>query len=191
MNTDNPEHNEVAVVSFVSSLKKRDDGASRGTLALLRGALSDSEEKQIRAWRVLARFGGIPHQDPHNAEVVRTVAGLLAMPKLRHSPSKKPFGHACLGLLADDERKSLHKTEQPGPIARRMQHLLAASRSEICERVRQLGRRLDKEERSLDFAQLNDDLRHWGDRVKARWALAFWGVEADGAETNAEREAAE
>ncbi len=179
MNTDNPESNEPAVISFVRDLKQRDD---RGTLSLLRGALSDSEEKQIRAWRVIARFGGIPQQDPHKAEVVRTVAGLLAMPKLSHSTSGKSFGHACLRLLGEDERKSLHKPEQPGPIARRLQHLLAASRSEVCGRVRQLGRRLEREESSLDFAQLYSDLLYWGDGKKAAWALAFWGAEAGNAE---------
>lgn len=186
MNTDNPEPHEPAVISFVRNLKQRDD---RGTLALLRGALSDSEEKQIRAWRVLARFGGIPQEDPHKAEVVRTVAGLLSMPKLSQSRTGKTFGHACLRLLGDDERKSLHKPEQPGPVARRVQHLLAASRSEVCGRVRQLGRRLDKEESSLDFAQLYTDLRIWDDKVKARWALAFWGAEAEDTEPASEKEA--
>ena len=188
MNTDTIEPYEPAVIDFVSGLKKRDD---RGSLALLRGALSDSEEKQIRAWRVLARFGGIPQEDPHKAEVVRTVAGLLAMPKLSDSRSGKNFGHACLRLLGDDERKSLHKADQPGPIARRVQHLLAASRSEVCERVRQLGRRLDKEESSLDFARLSTDLMFWGHKVKARWALAFWGAEADDAKHTNDKETAE
>ena len=188
MNTDTYKPYEPAVLDFVSGLKARDD---RGTLALLRGALSDSEEKQIRAWRVLARFGGIPQEDPHKAEVVRTVAGLMAMPKLSDARSGKTFGHACLRLLGDDERKSLHKADQPGPIARRVQHLLAASRSEVCERVRQLGRRLDKEESSLDFARLSTDLMFWGHKVKARWALAFWGEEADDAEPANEKEAAQ
>lgn len=185
MNSDNFKTNEPAVISFVQNLKLRDD---RGTLALLRGALSDSEEKQMRAWRVLARFGGIPQEDPHKAEVIRTVAGLLAMPKLSHSSSKKPFGHACLRLLGDEERKNLHKAEEPGPISRRMQHLLAASRSEVCARVRQLGRRLDKEESSLDFAQLYTDLLYWEDKVKARWALSFWGAEAEEIEPSTKKE---
>ena len=189
MNTDTYKPYEPAVLDFVSGLKARDD---RGTLALLRGALSDSEEKQIRAWRVLARFGGIPQEDPHKAEVVRTVAGLMAMPKLSDARSGKTFGHACLRLVGAEEWKSLHKADQPGPVARRVQHLLAASRSEVCQRVRQLGRRLDKDEgTSLDFAQLYDDLLYWGAKVKARWALAFWGAEADGAEPATEKESAE
>lgn len=183
MNTDTKQPFEPAVIRFVSDLKKRDD---RGSLALLRGALSDSEEKQIRAWRVLARFGGIPQEDAHKAEVVRTVAGLLAMPKLSDTRNGKPFGGACLCLVGSEERKSLHKADQPGPISRRLQHLLAASRSEVCGRVRQLGRRLDKEDTSLDFSQLYTDLLYWGDKVKARWALAFWGAETDETSSNEE-----
>src|SRR5258708_20625053 len=155
MITKNKESIEPALIAFVHGLKERDD---RGTLALLRGALADSEEKQIRAWRVLARFGGIPQDDPHKAEVVRTVAGLMAMPNLNDVRSGNPFGHACLRLLSDDERKSLSKVEQPGPISRRMQHLLAASHSEVCARVSQLGRRLDREDGTVDFAQLYHDL---------------------------------
>ena len=189
MNTDTHITYEPAVLDFVSGLKKRDD---RGTLALLRGALSDSEEKQIRAWRVLARFGGIPQEDPHKAEVVRTVAGLMAMPKLSDGRSGKTFGHACLRLVGAEEWKSLHKADQPGPVARRVQHLLAASRSEVGQRVRQLGRRLDKDEgSSLDFAQLYSDLIYWGDKSKARWALAFWGAEADDAQSVTEKEGAQ
>ncbi len=168
------------VIDFVSGLKKGDD---RGTLALLRGALGDSEERQIRAWRVLARFGGIPGEDLHKAEVVRTVAGLMSLPRLSDSRSGQSFGHACLRLVGAEERKSLHKAEQPGPIARRIQQLLAASRGEVCGKVRQIGRRLGKDDGcSLDFSQLYSDLLFWNPRTKARWALAFWGAEAEDAE---------
>ncbi len=167
------ETKDLAVVSFVLALKRDDD---RGTLALLRGALTDSGERQIRSWRVLARFGGIPSDDPHRAEVVRAVAGLLALPGLRHAADAGSFGKACRKLLCDDERKSLHKAEQPGPVSRRMQHLLAATRSEACDRVRQLGRRLDGAGATLDFNRLHSDLLRWSDHAKAQWAADFWGA---------------
>ena len=86
------ETKDRALLTFVQKLKENDD---RGTLALLRGALSNSGERQMRAWRVLARFGGIPTDDPHMAEVVRTVAGLLALPGLRHLSNGQSFGDAC------------------------------------------------------------------------------------------------
>ncbi len=188
MTTKNKESIEPDLIVFVHGLKERDD---RGTLALLRGALADSEEKQIRAWRILARFGGIPREDPHKANVVRTVAGLMAMPNLNDVRSGTAFGYALLQLLGEEERKSLSKAVQPGPISCRMQHLLAASRSEVCERVRQLGRRLDRKAGTVDFAQLYHDLLYWGDRAKARWAAAFWGTESEDATFINEKETVE
>lgn len=167
------ETKDRALLTFVQQLKAEDN---RGTLALLRGALTDSAERQMRAWRVLARFGGIPTDDPHTAEVVRTVAGLLALPELRHASGGKSFGHACRALLGAEEMKSLPKPEQPGPVSRRMQHLLAGTRSEVCDRVRQLGRRLDHADIALDFNRLYSDLLFWSDRAKARWAADFWGA---------------
>lgn len=163
------------LVTFLEELKTEDD---RGTLAMLRGALSSLPERQRRTWRVLARFGVIPDNDSHKAEAVRTVAGLLAHAKMQHKRDDKSFGKACTALLGDDERKALWKAEQPGPVSRRVQHLLAASREEICDRVCLLGRRLAVEGASLDFTRLLDDLRYWGDKVKARWAADFWGADA-------------
>ena len=167
-----PDH---ALIKFLLELKAADD---RGPLATLRGALSSLPERQRRAWRVLARFGGIPDRDVHWAEAVRTVAGLLAHPKMQHKRDGKSFGKACTALLGDDERKSLWKADQPGPVSRRVQHLLAASREEIGDRVCLLGRRLAVEGTSLDFSRLLDDLCYWGDKVKARWAADFWGANA-------------
>jgi CRISPR type I-E-associated protein CasB/Cse2 len=173
------ETKELAVISYVLKLKVEDD---RGTLALLRGALSDSAERQMRAWRVLARFGGIPTEEPHKAEVVRTVAGLLALPGLSHAAGGKSFGEACQELLGEDERKGLSKAEQVGPVARRVQHLLSATRGEVCDRVRQLGRRLDRAAVAVDFNRLHADLMRWSDRTKASWAADFWGATEEGVE---------
>ena len=167
-----PKHD---LIGFLLELKADDD---RGTLAMLRGALSSQPDRQQRAWRVLARFDGIPDKDAHETEAVRTVAGLFAHAKMQHQRNEKSFGKACTALLSDDERKSLWKADQPGPVSRRVQHLLAASRDEICDRVCLLGRRLAVEGASLDFTRLLDDLRFWGDKAKARWAADFWGADA-------------
>jgi CRISPR system Cascade subunit CasB len=169
----NIEAKDLAILTFVQKLKDDDD---RGTLALLRGALSDSAEREMRAWRVLARFGGIPTEDSHKAEVVRTVAGLLALPGLSHAPGGMSFGGACWKLLGEEERKSFHKPEQTGPVTRRVQHLLAANRSEVCDRVRQFGRRLEGAGAALDFNRLHSDLLWWSDATKAHWAADFWGA---------------
>jgi CRISPR type I-E-associated protein CasB/Cse2 len=183
-----PERKAPALINYFCQLRERDD---RGTLALLRGALADSEQKQVAAWRVLARFGGIPGEDRHQAEVVRVVAGLMTLPRLRHYPGGKNFGEAIRRLCGDDERKTLTKPEEgPGPVGRRFEQLLAADRNEICERLRPLAMRLDETEGGLDFARLYTDLIFWGDKVKARWALSFWGAELDEAEDTQQEAAA-
>jgi len=160
------------LIDFVAKLK---DNSERGDLAKLRGALADSTVRQMPAWPILARFGGIPTENQHKPEVVRTVAGLLAMSGFKHAKGAKNFGFACRRLLADDERKSLYKPEQTGPVARRVQHLLTATREEICPRVCQLARRIENEGATIDFEQLYTDLLYWSDKVKARWAQQFWG----------------
>ena len=150
----------------------RDD---RGSLALIRSGLSTSENHQAKAWRILAPFGGIPEGNGHRAEVVRTVAGLMSLPKLGTAATGKDFGHSCRRLLSEKERDSLYKADAPGPISRRMQHLLAASRDEICGRVSAIARRLANVDGNVDFDRLYRDLNNWGQAAKARWAASFWG----------------
>lgn len=171
---------EPGIVSFVRGLKERDD---RGALAVLRGALSSSEDRQIRSYRLLAPFGGIPSGDAkqqHNAHVLRVIAGLMTLPNMHIQATGKNFGHSCRKLLQDDERKSLAKPEQPGPVSRRVQHLLAATRDEVLDRVCALARRIANEEGNIDFGRLYDDLRdyRWGTSTKANWAASFWGAGA-------------
>jgi CRISPR type I-E-associated protein CasB/Cse2 len=174
MNTVSPpaDSKPIGLVAFVRELVARDD---RGSLALIRSGLSTSETHQARTWRILAPFGGIPEGNGHRAEVVRTVAGLMSLPKLGTAATGKDFGHSCRRLLSDDERKSLHKADQPGPVSRRMQHLLAASRDEVCGRVSAIARRLANEDGNVDFDRLYRDLDNWGQAAKARWAASFWG----------------
>ncbi len=186
-----------ALVDFVRKLKgdrDHDIPEDRGTLALLRGALTDSTERRMRTWRILARFGGIPVNEEYKPKVVRTVAGLMSMPHLHHADCGKSFGGNCVELLGDEELKSLHKAEQTGPVARRVQHLLSSTREEVCSRVSQLGRRLDSVSRkgnnthALNFIRLYSDLIYWSEdvKVKARWAADFWGAAEEDESANPE-----
>jgi CRISPR type I-E-associated protein CasB/Cse2 len=185
MNTVSPpaDPKPIGLVTFMHELIGRDD---RGALALIRSGLSTSENHQTRAWRILAPFGGIPEGNGHRAQVVRTVAGLMSLPKLGTAATGKDFGNSCRRLLSDDERKSLHNADQPGPVSRRMQHLLAASRDEVCGRVSAIARRLSNADGDVDFDRLYRDLDNWGQAAKARWAASFWigsDEEATGEET--------
>ena len=56
-----------------------------------------------------------------------------------------------------------------------MQHLLAASRDEVCARVSAIARRLANADGNVDFDRLYRDLDAWGQASKARWAASFWG----------------
>lgn len=174
---------EAPIVGFVRGLKERDD---KGSLAVLRGALSNSQDRQMRAYRLLAPFGGIPSQgqDQHHAEVVRIVAGLMTLPKLGIRAMGKDLGYSCRKLLAAEERKSLTKAAPPGPVARRMQHLLAASRDEVCDRVCALVRRIANEDGNIDFTCLYRDLCRWNPRTKANWAGSFWGAAEEDEDDN-------
>lgn len=168
------------LIRYLSDLKTAD---RRGPLATLRGSLSPGEEPRMRAWRLLARFGGIPshpeNRSLHLSDVVRLTAGLFAMPNLSHSPEAGNFGTTCRGLLSDDERKSLHKPESLGPVSRRLQHLLAADRREVGDRVLRLARRMSQNETKINFVALYEDLNFWGSHTKAKWAGAFWNSPTD------------
>lgn len=166
----------AGVVGFVRRLKESD--AHRGALAVLRGALSTSDERRVRAYRLLAPFGGIPGKDAPHADVVRTVAGLMTLPNMRAKATEKNFGASCLKLLSKEERNALTKPEAPGPVARRVLHLLAASRDEVCDRVCAIARRIANKDGNIDFTVLYHDLCNWGPRTKAKWAGSFWGAAA-------------
>lgn len=171
----------LALIQFVRGLKDRDD---RGRLATLRGALSSSEERQIRAYPLLAPFDGIPKGNDnqrHNANLVRIIAGLMTLPNMHAERTGRNFGHSCRLLLDKEERKSLGKPEQPGPVGRRVMHLLAATREEVLDRVCSLARRIANAEGNIDFAMLYEDLRdwRWEGSTKAKWAASFWGAEIE------------
>ncbi|MCA1964028.1 MAG: type I-E CRISPR-associated protein Cse2/CasB [Prosthecobacter sp.] len=175
------EKEEPGLIRFVRGLKDRDD---RGALATLRGALSNSEERQIRAYPLLAPFGGIPSGDAkqrYHADLVRILAGLMTLPNMHSERTGRNFGYSCRRLLGDEERKTLGKPEQPGPVGRRVMHLLAATREEVLDRVCSLARRIANAEGNIDFSMLYEDLRdwRWEGSTKAKWAASFWGAEIE------------
>lgn len=143
----------------------------RGLLADLRCALVES--KRHRAWPVLAAFSGVG--DDWKALCVQTVAGLYAMhPK---ETAQGDFGTTCRALLSDDERQNLHDAREVGPLSRRFQHLLAAEREEVFERVTRLVMRAKTEEAPVNYERLYDDLMKWQynpESVRVRWAKSFW-----------------
>lgn len=153
------------LLRFLRGLHERDE---RGSLADLRCALTKA--RRHRAWPLLAFFDGIGNRHP--ARVVQTVSGLYA-----HHPVETEvgnFGDTCRSLMSTDEAETYLQEQKPGPMSRRFQHLLAASRDEICERVVQLGLYAKSKEVPVNYEQLFNDLKYWSERVRIQWAERFW-----------------
>lgn len=147
----------------------------RGAMAALRCALVPA--KEMRAWPYLSAFGGIG--GGHEAEVVRTVAGLYAVCHSADFPKMRTLGLVCRSLCADDEDPDAFATDprdeaaKPGPMARRFAHLLEADRDEICRRSIRVVVYAKSKGIGVDYAQLEQDLRGWP-AAREVWARDFW-----------------
>lgn len=145
----------------------------RSVMADLRCALVYS--KRSRVWPYLARFGGIGAD--FRAQAVQTIAGLYAThPSESHNESDD-FGSLCRKFLSDDERNKIAMAEGVGPITRRFQHVLAADREEVFNRVTRFVLRAKAEDVPVNYGKLFDDLLAWetrADKVRTRWAQSFW-----------------
>lgn len=157
---------------FLENLRKNKD--DRGMMANLRCILVKS--KKQRAWPVLDRVGVRIDDD-----VTAFVAGLFATYPDGDSETAKNFGATCKATekarnestSRDDKDKKLTSTE------RRFQHLLAADRYEIQDRVMRMVLLAKSQGVTVNYGKLLHDLNYWGDRTKTEWAAAFWtpGVE--------------
>ena len=153
----------------------RNHKEDRGVMANLRCALV--ENKRYRAWPILGRFGGIGEK--FSEKTVQTIAGLYAThPK---ETDNGDFGALCRKLLSDEESKKLASGTELGPLSRRFQHLLAADKDEILDRIVRFVLRAKAEDIPVNYEQLYEDLLAWeyrAEQVRVRWARNFWVPEA-------------
>lgn len=152
---------------LLERLRKCQD--DRGMMANLRCILVDN--KKHRAWPVLNRLGL-----EIDKEIPAFVAGLFAThPEVS---SNGNFGATCKAIeqKRDDKRCDDSKLT---PTERRFQHLLAASRSEMPDRVKRMVLMAKSQGVAVNYEKLLHDLQYWGDRTKTEWAASFWtpGVE--------------
>lgn len=147
---------------LLERLRKCQD--DRGMMANLRCILVDN--KKHRAWPVLNRLGL-----EIDKEIPAFVAGLFAThPEVS---SNGNFGATCKAIeqKRDDKRGDDSKLT---PTERRFQHLLAASRSEMPDRVKRMVLMAKSQGVAVNYEKLLHDLQYWGDRTKTEWAASFW-----------------
>ena len=147
-NTSPPER-AAAILSLVRSLQRDRDAMSN-----LRCALAPA--RRHRAWPLLARIGGI--DDP----VAETIAGCYAY----HPEEARDgnLGDTCRALAG-----------QHNSFDARFRRLLACDREELCERIRPVILAAKSKGIPVNYETLGADLLWWGDRVRTRWAQAYWG----------------
>ncbi len=158
---------------LLERLRKCQD--DRGMMANLRCILVDN--KKHRAWPVLNRLGVAIDDD-----VPAFVAGLFASHPEGDSNSITNFGETCKQIeKARGEETSESSGNSEGskkknltPTERRFQHLLAANRGEIQDRVKRMVLMAKSQGVAVNYEKLLHDLEYWGNRTKTEWAASFW-----------------
>ena len=149
-------------MSLIEQLIRRKE--DRGLMASLRCFLVES--KRQRAWPALNRL---------NVRIDDVDAGTVAALFATHSEvaAVGNMGDHCRTLekLRNEKRTDDAKLT---PTERRFQHLLAANRSEIHERVGALIRMAKQQGVAINYEQLLIDLRYWNERTRNDWATHFW-----------------
>jgi len=167
--------------SFLERLRKYKD--DRGMMANLRCILVKS--KKERAWPVLNRV-----DVRINDEDAAFVAGLFATYPDGDSETAKNFGATCkaIEMARNETSSSTDKDKKLTPTERRFQHLLAADRDEIQDRVMRmvLLAKSQSQRVPINYGKLLHDLKYWGDRTKTEWAAAFWTPGVEPAQEEAE-----
>jgi CRISPR system Cascade subunit CasB len=149
--------------SLLERLRKHKN--DRGMMANLRCILVES--KKHRAWPILNRVGVAIDDD-----VAAFVAGLYATYPDGDSDGSRNFGVSCKSIErarseATDKDKKLTPTE------RRFQHLLAADRDEVQDRVMRMVLLAKSQGVAVNYGKLLHDLKRW-EYARTEWAAAFW-----------------
>ncbi|MBT1070734.1 type I-E CRISPR-associated protein Cse2/CasB [Pelotalea chapellei] len=158
---------------LLERLRKCQD--DRGMMANLRCILVAN--KKHRAWPALNRL-----DVAIDKEIPAFIAGLFASHPEGDSSSISNFGETCKRIekargeetsdfssnAEGTRKKNLTSTE------RRFQHLLAANKGEIQDRVKRMVLMAKSQGVAVNYAKLLHDLEYWGDRTKTEWAASFW-----------------
>lgn len=138
----------------------------RGLMSALRCILV--KNKRHRAWPALYRLG-VSIDDGRSP--LPFIAGLYASHP--QETGKGNMGDTCKAI----QRKRDEKTGEDNkltPTERRFQHLLAADRGELEDRVLRMVLMAKAQDVPINFEKLAIDMTYWNDRTKNKWASSFW-----------------
>jgi CRISPR system Cascade subunit CasB len=144
----------------------------RGALANLRCALRP--KLRARAWPLLAQLSSL---EAPSLVIYETIAGLWATDPESHRAGVGNFGVTCRELRGDHESFDLRFRRLPD----------CDSREELCERLVPIAVAAQAKGIAVDYDELFRDLRFFAaegrDRVRVRWAQAYWGTVAEQTDT--------
>ena len=158
----------------MNQLRERKD--DRGLMAALRCILV--KNKRHRAWPALYRLGVVIEDSRSRLPFI---AGLYAShPKETNMGN---FGDTCKAIQRSRGQTGDDKLT---PTERRFQHLLAADKSELADRVLRMVLMAKAQDIPVNFDQLVTDMTYWNDQTKNQWAASFWsqGKTQEGEETS-------
>ena len=164
MNNDdnNVKNDAIRLVNFLNASKH-----DKGIMADIRA--SAAETLAYRAWPHLAQFGGISSP---NAFAVKIVAFMFSMHPF-HSSEVKNFGNTLMKI--ERSRNNGKTKDSESNTNSRIRYLLAADRNEIATRLRKIcGFLKNVPNLYVNYEQLYCDLIYWSDKVKERWAEAYY-----------------
>lgn len=161
----NPVHpGREAFLRFL--IERRDD---RGVMADLRCSLIGARE--TRAWPHLALFCDLTN--PQSRTVFSAVAAAGSITPAAMVDSGDDIGTTMRKIAIEHQgEKGLNSFRL------RFQRLLSCdTREELVEQLHSIFQAAKARGLTINTAKLFDDLWFWGEKVKIRWAQAFWGGE--------------
>lgn len=162
-------------VSYLEALARRED---RGALAALRRGLGQPPGTVAAMYRYVVPW--IPAEAPPWEEAAfYLVAALFALHPVssRDANLGASYRHAGAAEAGDGGGDA----ERVSATERRFTALLASHPDDLPERLRYAVAFLRSRDIGVNWAQLFDDIRRWGDpsrRVQREWARAYWGRES-------------
>ncbi len=153
---------------------------NRGLMSDLRCALVKGKEH--RSWPALHRLG-ISLSEDSSCKFEALVVGLFAThPEVSNHGN---FGQTCNSIWK--KRDSNTSEDKVSPTERRFQHLLAAERNEIGDRIIRFVQMAKANGIPINYDQLLKDLRYWGPKIRRKWADSFWSIKSDDSSSDEEK----